>query len=86
MFDAGDTSPAAREAQLAVFRSMSASERVALAFQMSEEARAIAADGFRQRHPDASDVEVERAVRRLLLGAELADRVEMSSRDPLTER
>jgi hypothetical protein len=55
---------------------MSPSERVALAFQMSEDARALAADGLRHRCPDASEVEIEVALRRLMLGEELADRVD----------
>lgn len=75
MIGADDTSPAAREAQVLAFRRLSPSERVALACQMSDEARAIAADGFRHRHPGASEAEVERALRRLLLGADLADRI-----------
>jgi hypothetical protein len=73
-----DTSAAAGEAQRAVFRQLSASERVALAFQMSEEARALAASGLRQRLPGASPAEIELALRRVMLGEELADRVDSS--------
>jgi hypothetical protein len=43
---------------------------------MSEDARALAADGLRHRCPDASEVEIEVALRRLMLGEELADRVD----------
>lgn len=78
MIEERDTSAAAGEAQRAAFRLLSPSERVALAFQMSEEARALAADGLRHRRPDASEAEIESALRRLMLGEELADRVDHS--------
>jgi hypothetical protein len=71
-----DTSAAAGEAQRAVFRRLAPSERVALAFQMSEEARALAADGLRRRRPDASATEIEAAVRRIMLGRKLAERLD----------
>jgi hypothetical protein len=58
---AHDTSVAAREAQVQAFRRLSPAERVAIACQMSDEARQIAADGLRHRHPDMSDAEVPRA-------------------------
>ena len=54
---------------------MSPANRVALACQMSDEMRAVTADGLRDRRPGASDAEIEIAVRRLLLGADLADRI-----------
>ena len=57
---------------------MSPADRVALACQMSDEMRAVAADGLRHRRPGASDAEIEIAVRRLLLGADLADRIGFS--------
>lgn len=78
MIEERDTSAAAGEAQRAGFRRLSGSERVALALQMSDEARALAADGVRHRHPDASEAEVEGAVRRLMLGDQLADRIDRS--------
>lgn len=78
MIEERDTTTAAGHAQQAVFRRLAPSERVALAFQMSEEARALAADGLRHRRPDASKAEIESALRRLMLGQELADRVDRS--------
>ncbi|MEP6468656.1 MAG: hypothetical protein ABJC24_02695 [Chloroflexota bacterium] len=43
---------------------------------MSEEVRALVADGLRHRLPNASEPEINDAVRRLMLGDELADRVD----------
>lgn len=76
MTDERDTSAAAGEAQRATFRRLSPADRVALALQMSEEARALAADGLRHRRPDASEAEIQHALRRLTLGDALADRVD----------
>lgn len=78
MIEERDTSAVAGEAQRAAFRLLSPSERVALAFQMSEEARALAADGLRHRRPDASEAEIQSGLRRLMLGDELADRLDRS--------
>jgi len=78
VFEQPDTSAAAGEAQRAAFRRLSPSERVALAMQMSEEARELAADGLRHRRPGTSEAEIQRALRRLMLGDELADRVDRS--------
>jgi hypothetical protein len=71
-----DTSASAHEAQLAALRRLTPGERAAAALEMSEEVRALAADGLRQRSPLADQAEVEAALRRLLLGPELADRID----------
>jgi hypothetical protein len=78
MIEQHDTSAAARRAQRAVFRRLAPADRVALAIQMSEEARALAADGIRHRRPNVGEAEIETALRRLMLGDELADRVDGS--------
>ncbi len=44
-----DTSRDALEAQRKVFRRMTGSQRIAMATRMSDEARALAGDGARQR-------------------------------------
>ena len=62
-----DTSLAAHEAQLQVFRRLSPAERVAIACQMSDEIRQVSADGIRHRYPGMTDAEVNTAVRQLLL-------------------
>ena len=76
MIDQRDTSAAAHEVQLAAFRRLTPSERAVVALLMSEEARALAAGGLRQRSPQASQAEIDAALRRLLLGRELADLVD----------
>jgi len=73
-----DTTPRARAVQLAAFRRLTSSERVAIACQLSDETRGLAADGVRYRHPEYSEKQVQQVVCRLLLGPELADRL----RDP----
>lgn len=78
MIDQHDTPADAGRAQHAVFRRLAPADRVELAVQMSEEARALAADGMRHRRPNAGEAEIESAVRRLMLGDELADRVDRS--------
>ena len=65
-----DTSSEAAEVQVAVWRGMTCDQRVAMAFELSENVRQIAAEGVRQRHPDYSDEEVRLAVIRLQLGEE----------------
>jgi hypothetical protein len=76
VIDQRDTSAAAYEVQFAAFRRLTPSERAVVALQMSEEARALAAGGLRQRSPQAGQAEIEAALRRLLLGRELADLVD----------
>ena len=76
MIDQRDTSAAAHEAQLAAFRRLTPAERAVVALQMSEEVRALAAGGLRQRRPLADQAEIDAALRRLLLGRELADLVD----------
>jgi hypothetical protein len=69
-----DTSAAAERVQQHVFGRMSGSDRVARAFEMSEQAREIARAGIRARHPDYDALDVEQALRRLLLGDDLVRR------------
>ena len=71
-----DTSPEAQAVQLAVFRQMSGAERVAAALQMSEEAVEIAVAGIRTRHPEWDVDRVAQERRAVLLGRELAERLE----------
>ena len=66
-----DTTHAAREAQAEVYRRLEAGARVRLALEMSEAARELTRAGIRARHPEYSDLEVEQALRRLILGDEL---------------
>ena len=63
-----DTSSAAHDLQIAVYRSMGPVARVALAMSMSEDARRVTAAGIRARHPEYDDATVLAAVRRIVLG------------------
>ena len=67
-----DTSDAAREAQVAAVRRLTPSERMERAAQMSEDARRIAIEAERRRHPGLTDEEARRAVLRRVWGAALA--------------
>jgi hypothetical protein len=70
-FPPRDTDPRAHEVQMGIYRRMSAGERSARAADLSEAVRATARHGIRTRHPEYDDTDVERALRRLLYGAEL---------------
>jgi hypothetical protein len=61
-----DTTRMADEAQRKAWRNMSPEQRVILAFQMSEQSRAIAKEGIRQRNPNWAPAEVESELLRLL--------------------
>ncbi len=63
-----DTSSAALERQRETFRRMTPEQRLAVAAEMSDEIRAVAEAGIRQRHPDYSDAEIRAALVAILLG------------------
>jgi hypothetical protein len=63
-----DTSPEAREVQLAAYRHMTPARRVAIGVAMSEEAFTVITDGIRVRHPDYDDAQVRWALLRLRVG------------------
>lgn len=66
-----DTTPSADAVQLALYRKMTASDRVRIGHQMSLDARAISLAAIRQRHPEYDDASVRWALFRLLVGDEL---------------
>lgn len=68
-----DTSAEAQVVQLEVYRRMSGERRVALMFEMSEEAREITLAGLRRQHPDLGEQELIRLERVRRLGAALTD-------------
>jgi hypothetical protein len=70
-----DTSTDAASVQLSILQRLTGSERVAMAFQMSDEARALTEAGIRYRHPDWTDQQVQDALHVQMLGPELAGRV-----------
>jgi hypothetical protein len=69
-----DTDPEAHEVQLEIYRRMGPSRRLEAGIRMSEEVRALTADGIRSRHPEYSEAEVRFALARMMLGDELFSR------------
>lgn len=59
-----DTSPAAREIQLQIYRAMTGEERLLLAFEMSLFARDLARAGIQREHPDWDEARVARELLR----------------------
>ncbi len=70
-----DTSLEVARVQHGIYRRMAPEQRLRLAFQMTESARALAVAGVRARHPDYTEREAQLAVIRLTLGGELFARV-----------
>jgi mRNA-degrading endonuclease toxin of MazEF toxin-antitoxin module len=71
-----DTSEAAFERQLDALRAMSPGERLAIGAAMSDEIRVLAEAGIRDRHPTDTDAQIADALARILLGPELARKVD----------
>ena len=67
----GDTEDGARAAQVAALRRLGPSRRARLAAEMSEDARRIAFEGEKRRHPQLSAEEARRAVLERIWGADL---------------
>jgi ABC-type uncharacterized transport system YnjBCD ATPase subunit len=70
-----DTTADADAVQLALYRQMTASQRVAAAAAMSVTARELALAGIRHRHPDYGADQARLALFRMLVGDELFRRV-----------
>ena len=68
-----DTRPDAHAVQLALYRRMSGERRVALMFEMSEEARQIILAGLRRQYAGLDEREIVHLERTRRLGAALAD-------------
>lgn len=66
-----DTTSESHEAQLQAYRRLGSAGRANIAARLSADTRELARGGIRARHPDYTDEEVERALRRLWLGDEL---------------
>jgi len=79
-----DTSREALRVQRAAFRRMTPAQRLAIAAEMSDEARALAEAGIRARHPEFSDDELRAALVALLLGRD--DVIPARSRRPAGSR
>ncbi len=66
-----DTSEAADEVQLEIYRRMEPSERLQVGLDLTELSRNLLAEGIRLRHPEYGDEQVRLATIRAWLGAEL---------------
>lgn len=66
-----DTDLAAHELQRKIYLRLGGSERVAIAFRLSDAVRRLALSGIRQRHPEYTDGQVQQAFARLRLGDDL---------------
>lgn len=70
-----DTSAAAEAAQFEAYRRMTPAQRVAIAIEMSEAARATTLAAIRARHPDYDPEMAKWALFRILHGDEVFRRV-----------
>jgi len=73
--DVDDTTPAAREAQMAVLRRLGPSGRVQLAAEMCDDARRIAFDGELRRHPEITEAEARPRVLERMWGPKFAEAI-----------
>ncbi len=70
-----DTDPKIEEFQLRLIRLMPAWKKLAIVDDLNQTVRALAISGIRQRHPDATPIEVRRMLAEMMLGEELAGKV-----------
>jgi hypothetical protein len=70
-----DTEAGAMRAQVEALRRLGPSDRARMAAEMSEDARRIAIEGERRRHPELTEAEARMAVLRRTWGSALAARV-----------
>ena len=59
-----DTSPSAASIQARILRRLSGSQRLAIAWDMSQVVRALALTRLRKEHPDWSEIELKRELLR----------------------
>lgn len=70
-----DTSPEARHVQVEILRRMTPTQKLALVDDACRLTRVSLLAGLRQRHPRATDAELERRLMGLMLGEDLATEV-----------
>lgn len=70
-----DTDPAAEAIQIEIYRRMTAEQKIDLVCQAIRDARALTLAGLRLRYPEAPPDEIQRRLKGLLLGEELAEEV-----------
>lgn len=70
-----DTHPEAERVQIALMRAAPPWRKLALLGQLNATVKALALEGLRRRHPQASEQALRRLLAEQLLGAELAAQV-----------
>ena len=73
-FPPRDTDLRAHEVQMGIYRRMGGARRAGLGAEMSDEMCTTLCAGIRSRHPHYDEVDVQRALRKLLLGEDLVRR------------
>jgi hypothetical protein len=79
---ARDTAPEARRVQIDALRRLSGPQRLAMACAMSDDARAATEAGVRHRHPEWTNRQIQHGVLALLIGPELARKVDAARGSP----
>ncbi len=79
-----DTHPKAEQVQIALMRAAPPWRKIALLGQLNATVKALALEGLRRRHPQASEQALRRLLADQLLGKELAARVYGAS--PMSEQ
>ena len=79
-----DTSREALRAQYTALRRLSPAQRLAQMDDLTRLAQSLAREGLRKRHPEASEAELEVLYSELVLGKELAAKVQEHRRANLT--
>ena len=74
MSEHSDTHPTVAAIQIALMRAAPGWRKMALLGQMSQTVKTLALNGLRQRHPDATEAALRRALADILLGEELANK------------
>lgn len=75
MMEHSDTHPEAERVQIALMRAAPPWRKLALLGQLNATVKALALEGLRRRHPQASEQALRRLLAEQLLGPELAARV-----------
>ena len=70
-----DTHPKMEALQIKLLREVPAWRKMEMLAQLNASAQILALSGLRQRHPNASEIELRRRMAGLLLGEEIAQKV-----------
>ena len=70
-----DTNPKIERMQFEIIRKMPTWKKFAAVDDLNETVKALATSGIKQRHPDASQKQIQRMLADIMLGPELASKV-----------